>query len=593
MDIKYINSTKDKLSLIPKVQGQIIYITDALESDNEIYVDFLDSTSQTVERYGMTQKNDAQVPLSSIMHIGGGTQSTVAEALNALKNNDVSLPLATSQGGTGNTTGHIQAGKKAGTTIGHNATAEGYNVTASASYAHAEGNATNATGLDAHAEGNNTTASAPHAHAEGENSIASQQGAHAEGRSTQANNWYAHSEGMNTIAGYMFQHVGGKYNDNKADTLFEIGNGTGINDRSNAFEVYSNGDINVNGNIRINGSIMPIGGGVTSFNGRSGSILPVGGDYTASQVSYGNNSNVNSALNTLNTKTTGMNDGYVQVGQIDGYQLGEGATAEGLNTCAGAKGAHAEGSYYTRIVMPGTELEQIEGSHADGEGSHAEGMATFAASKGAHSEGSKTQALGFFSHAEGDHTYANGDASHTEGYYTEVNYDYQHAGGKYNDNKSETLLEIGNGTSENARSNAFEVYTDGHINVNGDIYQNGSLFPRGGVQSFNGRSGSILPIGGDYSADQITYSGNVTTKAKIDEVAGVWTTPVSCAVGDTTCTISNSSITTTSTIRVFGSTSSGKPVRWKQITTTTGQAVITFTSALTEASSVKLHVLNI
>lgn len=37
--------------------------------------------------------------------------------------------------------------------------------------------------------------------------------------------------------------------------------------------------------------------------------------------------------------------------------------------------------------------------------------------------------------------------------------------GKYNNNKETTLLEIGNGTSDTARSNAFEVYKDGHAEV--------------------------------------------------------------------------------------------------------------------------------
>ena len=37
-----------------------------------------------------------------------------------------------------------------------------------------------------------------------------------------------------------------------------------------------------------------------------------------------------------------------------------------------------------------------------------------------------------------------------------------------------------------------------------------------GVQSFNGRSGSVLPMAGDYSAEQVNYDSNQTVKQKID-----------------------------------------------------------------------------
>lgn len=49
-----------------------------------------------------------------------------------------------------------------------------------------------------------------------------------------------------TNAKYEAQHVCGKYNDNKSDTLFEVGNGTSTK-RSNAFEVLSNGSVIVGG----------------------------------------------------------------------------------------------------------------------------------------------------------------------------------------------------------------------------------------------------------------------------------------------------------------------------------------------------------
>jgi hypothetical protein len=179
----------------------------------------------------------------------------------------------------------------------------------------------------------------------------------------------------------------------------------------------------------------------------------------------------------------------------------------------------------------------IEGSENTASGSHS------------HAEGYFNKCIGLYSHTEGISTEASGDCSHTEGRYTKANYSDQHVTGHYNSNKSNTLLEIGNGTADNARSNAFEVYQDGHINVNGDIYQNG---------------------------------GKIAT--------GVFTTPVSALVGDTTATITDARLTTSSNVMVWGGTSSGAPFAYKTVTVTTGQAVIAF-DALTEATDISLLIM--
>lgn len=113
-----------------------------------------------------------------------------------------------------------------------------------------------------------------------------------------------------------------------------------------------------------------------------------------------------------------------------------------------------------------------------------------------------------------------------------------------------------------------------------------------GVSSFNGRSGSILPVAGDYDATQVTYSTGVTTKEKIDSVEGTKTTPVSCLVGDTDVTITNSAIHTTSTIDIYYETASGNPITYTSAVVTEGQIVITFASALEEAASIKLRITN-
>jgi hypothetical protein len=119
--------------------------------------------------------------------------------------------------------------------------------------------------------------------------------------------------------------------------------------------------------------------------------------------------------------------------------------------------------------------------------------------------------------------------------------------------------------------------------------------PSGGVSSFNGRTGAVVPANGDYDATQVNYATGKTVKAKIDEVAGVWTTPVSCLTGDTTVTITDAAIQTTSYIdSVLAQTASGEGVGFKKIEVPTpGQAVVTFSKPLTEATSVVMHVINL
>ena len=90
-----------------------------------------------------------------------------------------------------------------------------------------------------------------------------------------------------------------------------------------------------------------------------------------------------------------------------------------------------------------------------------------------HSEGENTIANGWASHSDGQYTNANGKASHTEGSYVNADNDYESSQGRYNvsnkanttwGNSGNTLFSVGNGTSANARHNAFE------IRQNGDIY---------------------------------------------------------------------------------------------------------------------------
>lgn len=175
------------------------------------------------------------------------SQPLTYDSTNSMWINGGIIPAA--NGGTGNTTGYVQAGRKTNTTIGANATAEGFNTTASGMYSHAEGYWTQSTSTNSHAEG--------------DNSVASNGTAHAQNYHTTASGANSSSAGNYTVAGYQDQFVIGKFNDNKSANLFEVGNGTAVAARSNALELDGSGNLTVAGSVT-DGDGNVLGGSLTA-----------------------------------------------------------------------------------------------------------------------------------------------------------------------------------------------------------------------------------------------------------------------------------------------------------------------------------------
>lgn len=145
--------------------------------------------------------------------------------------------------------------------------------------------------------------------------------------------------------------------------------------------------------------------------------------------------------------------------------------AEGEETVASGGRSHAEGSTTTASG----NYSHAEGwqTTASGAESHSEGLSSTASGGQSHAEGSHTTASGDYSHAEGGNTVASGIASHASGTGTVAGYMNQTAIGVYNDNQNTTYFEIGNGTADNARSNALTVDWYGNVVASGD-YTNGN-----------------------------------------------------------------------------------------------------------------------
>lgn len=167
----------------------------------------------------------------------------------------------------------------------------------------------------------------------------------------------------------------------------------------------------------------------------------------------------------------------------EGYDTTASATCshtEGYKTTASKSYSHAEGLYTT---ASGIYASHAEGNYAtaSGESSHAEGSYTTASGNYSHAEGGHTTASGYYSHAEGGFTTTGGAYSHAQNYKTIAAKNAQTALGTYNEEDTATTTThpngiasygqyaviIGNGTADNARSNALTVDWNGNITING------------------------------------------------------------------------------------------------------------------------------
>lgn len=203
-----------------------------------------------------------------------------------------------------------------------------------------------------------------------------------------------------------------------------------------------------------------------------------------------------------------------------GYQTtasGDYSFAEGNQTIASGLSSHAE----CNNTEASGEYSHAEGNNttASGSDSHAEGSSTTASGNYSHAEGFSTTASGYYSHAEGNHTAASWNGSHAEGYYTTSSGNYshaegnhtitshksQHVEGEYNiadtstaqaDSRGTYVHIVGNGTADDARSNALTLTWDGDLWHSGKLSHGNSISAEG-LYSYSG--GSETSALGNYS----------------------------------------------------------------------------------------------
>lgn len=391
-------------------------------------------------------------------------------------------------------------------------------------YAFAEGKDTEASGYASHAEGYRTTASGYGSHAEGYDTRAKGRYSHTEGNLTTAFATNSHAEGLATKANGDNQHVQGKYNISDATSLDIIGNGADDDNRSNAYTLDASGNAWYSGDVYV--------GSTSGTNKDSGSVklakitdiptktsdLTNNGDGTTGSK-YITNSDLNTELESKQDKITGgattivTNDLTVNralVSNANGKVAASNTTSTELGYLSGARsnlqnqidtitteggqpnvievvqenGAPLEITNKTVNVIAPTNLVngiavgslRTVGSTKEtntyklGQYAFAEGRHTTASGLNSHAEGENTVASNYNSHAEGRNTRAQGWSSHAEGRGTIANQESQHVQGNYNISDVTSLDIVGNGTSDENRSNAYTLDANGNAWYSGDVY---------------------------------------------------------------------------------------------------------------------------
>lgn len=184
-------------------------------------------------------------------------------------------------------------------------------------------------------------------------------------------------------------------------------------------------------------------------------------------------------------------------GTGDNLHLGVGdySHVEGFNNIAVGNCTHVEG----------------QRNKAKGVSSHAEGWKTQAIGNRSHAEGQSTKADGSESHAGGIGSIATGSRSFAHGNYVNTTNNDEVAFGKYNVSNENTIFSIGNGTSENSRSNILEIKnTSGENDVNyqapkTDIYFSMDMMGHSAINDTTFLGITFVSSNGIFARYRITY----------------------------------------------------------------------------------------
>lgn len=386
--------------------------------------------------------------------------------------------------------------------LGQYSHAEGSSGTASGEASHSEGNATEATGLCSHAEGNYTLASGQMSHASGCGTQATRFCSYSEGLTGKATGVGSHVEGTYAV-GYMGQgadcytEVDVTIKEIPTSQLSTVRTTTGL-PNVKYYMYYTNESSSLNYLPDAVQESIDNGGNVVHLFDNPLSVDEFY-QFTPSQIKqvtipsvinkpalyFGNPSFTDERiLKSLLNKNLKKIWIAASFNRTYTYSLASGTAAhcegggntasghyshsEGVCTTASGFRSHAQGnsttaSGVTAFASGCSTIASGQSSFAGGSGSTASGHISFAI-------GSDTTASGIYSFSEGNNTIATDFCCHASGSNTKASNWCSHAMGHFNAvmttggtlyNKVGTAFAIGNGTNENARSNAFSVQFSG------------------------------------------------------------------------------------------------------------------------------------
>jgi hypothetical protein len=290
---------------------------------------------------------------------------------------------------------------------------------------------------------------------------------------------------------------------NPLNRLFQIGNGITDNARSNAMTVLHNGNVGIGTTIPVarlhitDSSVLFSTVGVAAFPYGNPPISGAGrrmmwyADKAAFRVGYvdgtqwdkdsvgnysfaaGDGTKASGYISTAMGYNTSASGNYSTAMGYNTSASGYTSTAMGYNTSASGLASTAMGLSASASGTSSTALGVS--TYASGSTSVAMGAGTSASGSNSIAMGSSTIASGYISTAMGSYTKASGDISTSMGDNTKSKSYAGLAIGLYNDstnaassnsfNSLNRIFQIGNGTADNARSNAMTVLQNGNVGI--------------------------------------------------------------------------------------------------------------------------------
>ena len=313
--------------------------------------------------------------------------------------------------------------------------ANGTNCVAIGKYSHAEGDNSVALGNDSHAEGYQTVSYGVQSHSEGSQTIAQGSQSHSEGIKTQAIGDYSHAEGNTSISNGANSHAEGVNNDAK-------GYASHVEGESNKVSLT-----------------MPSSSG----GGDTPAPLPDSWDPTAHYGEKGHAEGTSNEVIGYSAHAEGYgNKAYGPLSHAEGYNTKTGLSTDGTKGwCAKSSGKNttASGNY----------------SFATGQNNTVSGDSSFAANNGNTVSGSNSAAFGLNNIITAKNGFAAGsyniinrwNASNAVALGHHLKSYGAACFGNYNSPQTNSLLEVGYGTADTNRKNAFTVFEDGTAYLEG------------------------------------------------------------------------------------------------------------------------------